>query len=148
MANRSLFDNQFRFSKSESQVGWQDGGFSAFSSLIFIIDDPAEGRTGDTSELHLGSAYNFNRHWTVYGNARYDGNTRNTTNAGLGLSYRNECLLANFSFSHRFTTAVNVEPTTEFALWVSLNGIGRDGKQYVRGCQVQDGGVAADGSTR
>ena len=148
IANRSLFEDSLDFSKSETQIGWRHGKFSTSGSFIFVVDDPAEGRTGNTSELNLGADYKVNRHWTTYGNARHDGNTGRTTNAGLGLSYRNECLLVNFSLSHRFTSAVNVEPTTEFAFWLSLNGFGRDGRQYVRGCYGHGGAITADGMTQ
>ena len=139
LTNRSLFDDSFNFSKSETQVAWTGAQFSASGSYVFVVDDPAEGRTGDTNELKLEAAYAFDRHWTLTGNGRYDGNTNQATSAGLGLEYRNECLNVDVSLSRRFTTSTNINPSTDFGFKVSLNGFGRDGRAHARSCQHNKG---------
>ncbi len=134
LTNRSLFDDAFGFSKSETQVAWHGDRLSASGSYIWVIDDPAEGRTGDTSEFSFDAAYDVTRHWTFSVNGSYDGNTNRATKAGVGLAYQNECLNLDLSLSRRFTSSTNVAATTDFGLTVSLNGFGRDGRAYARGC--------------
>jgi LPS-assembly protein len=132
LTNRSLFDDSFGFSKSETQLAWQGENFSAGGRYIWVVADAAEGRSGDTSELNLDAAYTFDRHWTVSVNGRYDGNTNRATKAGMGLIYQNECLNVDFSVSRRFTSANNVAASTDYGFKVSLNGFGRDGRAYAR----------------
>ena len=137
LANRSLFDDTFNFAKSETQLAWTGEKLSLASSYIWVVDDPAEGRTGDTSEWNIDAAYRFNRNWTATVEGRYDVNTNQAARAGIGLEYRNECLNVDLSLSRRFTSSTNVDPTTDIGLKVSLNGFGRDGRAYARSCQVK-----------
>lgn len=136
LTNRTLFDNEFSFSKSETQVGWAGSRFSASGSYIWVVDDPSEGRTGDTSELNFDASYRFDRHWTASINGSYDGNTNRATDAGLGLEYQNECVDIDLSVSRRFTSSTNVASDTTFGFSVSLNGFGRDGRDRSRTCHA------------
>lgn len=134
LTNRSLFDDSFSFSKSETQVSWQDDNFSTTGSYIWVVADPAEGRSEDTSELNFDAAYTFKQNWTFSVNGSYDGTTNRATKAGLGLEYQNECLNVDLSVSRRFTSSTNVDATTDFGFKVSLNGFGRDGRSNARSC--------------
>jgi len=136
LTNRSLFDDSFSFSKSETQLNWAGERFSAMGSYIWVVDDPAEGRTGDTSELNFDASYKMNRYWIASVNGSYDGNTNKATSAGLGLEYNNECLNVDLSLSRRFTSSTNVAATTDFGLQVSLNGFGQDGRANDRECRT------------
>ena len=136
LTNRSLFDDGFNFSKTETQLAWHSDKVSASGSYIYVVDDPAEGRTGDTSELNFNADYRFTNNWTANVNGRYDGNTNQATNAGLGLQYANECVNVAFSVSRRFTTSTNLAASTDYGLKVSLNGFGNDGKRQTRSCHT------------
>ncbi|MCP3970324.1 MAG: LPS-assembly protein LptD [Rhodobacteraceae bacterium] len=135
LTNRSLFDDTFSFSKSESQLAWHGDKLTASAAFIWVVDDPDEGRTGDTSELNFDATYALDRHWTLSANGSYDGNTNNATNAGLGIGYRNECVNIDLSLSRRFTTSTNVTASTDFGFSVSLNGFGQDGRDHARTCK-------------
>ena len=135
LTNRSLFDDTFSFSKSETQLAWRGDKIGASGSFIYVVDDPAEGRTGDTSELNLSADYRFNPNWTASVSGQYDGNTNQATNGGFGLRYQNECVNINFSLSRRFTSSTNVAASTEYGLSVSLNGFGTGNRDPARSCQ-------------
>jgi LPS-assembly protein len=137
LSNRSLFDDQFDFAKSETRLIWTGRRFSAASSYIWVVAEPAEGRTRDVSEWNMDAAYAFNRNWTGKFDWRYDVTTNTTAEAGLGLQYRNECVNIDLSLSRRFTSSTTVRPTTDVGLQVSLNGFGNDGRAYSRSCQVK-----------
>lgn len=137
LSNRSLFDDTFNFAKSETQVTWTGKRLTASGSYIWVVEDPAEGRIGDISEVNLDAAYQLGRYWTATAEGRYDVVLNKAASAGLGLQYRNECLNVDLSLSRRFTSSTTVEPTTDIGLSVSLNGFGRDGRRYARSCQVK-----------
>ena len=59
---------------------------------------------------------------------RYDFEADRATRAGVGLEFRNECLLVDLSLSRRFTTSTSVKPTTDFGLSVDLLGFGGSAK--------------------
>ncbi|MEL7115355.1 MAG: LPS assembly protein LptD [Pseudomonadota bacterium] len=124
LTNRSLFDDAFSFSKSETQVAWKSDKLSASGSYVWVVDDPTEGRTGDTNELKFDADYQFARHWTASVNGRYDGKSNEATEAGFGLTYTNECVNVGFTVSRRFTTSTNLQASTDYGLTVSLNGFG------------------------
>ena len=66
--------------------------------------------------------------WALRAEGRHDFETQRTSRAGLGLTFRNECLAVDLSLSRRFTSSTSVEPTTDFGLSVDLLGFGGAGK--------------------
>jgi LPS-assembly protein len=137
LTNHSLFDDQLNFAKSETQLAWQSQRFRAAGSYIWVVDDPAESRTGDTNEFNFDADFQLDRHWSMNVNGRYDGNTNQATEAGVGLGYTNECVNVDFSVSRRFTSSNNLAASTDYGLSVSLNGFGRDGRANTRTCRVR-----------
>ncbi|MDJ0629869.1 MAG: LPS assembly protein LptD [Rhodobacter sp.] len=135
LMNRSLFDDQFDFAKSETRLVWSSKRFAASTSYIWIDAEPAEGRTEDVSEWNMDASYRINRHWTGKFDWRYDVTAGSAAEAGVGLEYNNECLSVDLSVSRRFTSSTTVAPTTDVGLRVSLNGFGQDGRPYARNCR-------------
>ena len=91
---------------------------------IWVIEDTAEDRPDPTHELRLDGAYQISDFWRVSADGIFDLEANQATRAGLGLQYRNECLLVDLSLSRRFTSSINVTPTTDFGLQVELTGFG------------------------
>lgn len=139
LTNRSLFDDSFDFTKSETRVVWRGRKIMAASSYIWVDAAPFEGRTEDVSEWNMDFAYRFDRHWTGKLDYRYDLNAGRAAKAGVGVEYRNECVNIDLSLSRSFTSSTNVEPSTDVGLTVSLNGFGRDGRPYARSCPTING---------
>jgi len=134
LSNRSLFDADFDFAKSETRLNWTGTDLSASTSYIWLVADAAEGRASDTSEWNMDGAYRFDRHWTGTFNWRFDVEANRAAEAGIGLEYRNECLSVDLSLKRRFTSSTVVEPTTDVGLRVTLNGFGNDGRPHRRSC--------------
>lgn len=137
VTNRSLFDNHFNFAKSETQLAWHSNRLTSGGSYIWVVDDPAEGRTGNTSELNLWSNYQMSDNWVARANGRYDANINEPIDAGLGLTYNTECLRVDFSVSHRFLTSTNVSASTDYGVNVSLNGFGGASGRSSKHCATQ-----------
>ncbi|WP_172295729.1 LPS-assembly protein LptD [Pseudoruegeria sp. HB172150] len=136
LSNRSLFDNGFDFTKSETRLSYLGQRLTAGASYIWSVAAPSVGRTEDISEWELDMAYRFDRHWTGKASWRYDLISGSAAEAGLGLEYNNECVSIDLSLSRSFTSSTNVEPTTDVGLTVALNGFGSDGRAYARSCTM------------
>ncbi len=139
LTNRSLFDTDLDFTKAETRLTWRGEKITAATSYIWVDAAPVEGRFEDVAEWNVDFAYDFNRNWTGSMDWRYDFDADRAAKAGIGVEYRNECVNVGLSLSRTFTTSTSVEPSTDIGLTVSLNGFGRDGRPYARGCKYVKG---------
>ncbi|MDZ4095937.1 MAG: LPS assembly protein LptD [Paracoccaceae bacterium] len=124
LTNRTVFDDGFDVTKAEMRLDLDREVYGLSSSYVLLRKDPAEDRLVDTSELVLNGRYLFKSNWTGKMSGRYDFDKKNATSAGVGLEFRNECMLVDLSLSRRFTSSTNVDPTTSFSLAVDLLGFG------------------------
>ncbi len=124
ITNRLIFNDDFSLTKGEllAAVSGERYGFAA--GYVYAVADLAENRPDPTSELNLYSTYKITPNWTAQFANRYDFQAARAANAGIGLTYRNECLLVDLSLSRRFTSSTSVQPTTDFGLSVELLGFG------------------------
>lgn len=134
LTNRSLFDSDFDFTKAETRLTFGGERLTAATSYIWIEAAPSEGRYEDVAEWNVDLAYEFNRNWVGSLDWRYDFDASRAAEAGIGIEYRNECVNVGLSLSRTFTSSTNVRQSTDVGLTVSLNGFGRDGRPYARGC--------------
>jgi LPS-assembly protein len=134
LANRTLFNDSFLVTKSETRLSWIGPRLNIGASHGWILAEPAEGRPDRINELTLDTGYAFSDRWSGSAALRYDFDVLRTQSAGIGLAYRNECLAVDLSLSRRFTSSTSVAPTTDVGLKVSLNGFGRDGRDFRRTC--------------
>ncbi len=134
--NRALFDDKLEFSKDELRLTWARPRYDFSANYVWLVADPAEGRTKATSELDLTTGWNVSDGWRLTGSGRYDFLSESATKVGAGVEFRNECAAFDLSLSRRFTSSTTVKPTTEFGLTVRLNGFGTraDGTQFRRSC--------------
>jgi LPS-assembly protein len=137
LINRAIFDDQFSFARNEMRMGWTTDTFQLASTFAWLEADASEGRITDTSELAFEGAYRVSRHWTLSSELRYDFVNDRTTEAGVGISYQNECAKMDLSVSRRFTTSTSVSATTDLNLSVQLAGFGArgiGGASFARQC--------------
>ncbi|RID93448.1 LPS-assembly protein LptD [Gemmobacter lutimaris] len=128
LTNRALFDGSFGITKAEFRLDLDREKYALSTSYIWLQADAAENRTADTQELYLDGRYALTDTWTGKLSGRYDFEADRATRAGLGLEFRNECLLVDLSLSRRFTSSTSVKPTTDFGLSVDLLGFGGSAK--------------------
>ena len=137
LTNRAIFDDSFSFARNEMRLGWTTDKFQLASTFAWLEADTTEGRPTDTSEWAFEGDYRVSRHWTLSSALRYDFVDDRTTEAGLGISYQNECAKMDLSVSRRFTTSTSVSPTTDLSLSVQLAGFGArgiGGTSFARQC--------------
>ena len=135
VTNRLVFDDGFDMTKGEVRLDLTKDRYGISSGYVWTVADITENRPDPTSELAFDSYYNFSDNWTGKASGRYDFEASRATKAGLGLVFKNECVVVDLSLSRRFTSSTSVRPTTDFGLSVELAGIGGGTKAGpARGC--------------
>ncbi len=124
LQGRALLDDDFGVTKSETRAAYLAENFEISAAHIWVIEDLAENRPDPTHELRLNGAYQISDFWRVSADGSFDLEAQQATRAGLGLRYQNECLYVDLSLSRRFTSSINVTPTTDFGFRVELTGFG------------------------
>ena len=137
LIGRAVFNDSLSMTKDELRLTWAGRKLDLATSYVWLVADPAESRTFDTSEWAFDADWQFRSNWTGSLAWRYDFQAQRATGAGLGLNWRNECMSVDLSLSRRFTSSTSVAATTDFGLSVDLIGIsgraGGDGT-YRRRC--------------
>lgn len=136
LTNRALLGEEFGIVRDELRMDWTGARTNFAASYIWIEAEPAENRPEDSAEFFLDGGFSLTDNWTGSLEARYDFSAARVADAGLGLRYDNECVGLGLSLSRRFTSSASVEPNTEVALQVALNGFGtgNDGRRYRKSC--------------
>ncbi|MEM1353209.1 MAG: LPS assembly protein LptD, partial [Pseudomonadota bacterium] len=122
LTGRTLFDDAFSVTKAEVVGGFSSGRGALFGSYIWLIEDEAESRDLDTSELFLFGTYQIANAWRANADWRYDFVEDRYSNAGLGMIYTNECVQFDVSVRRRFNTSSTDDATTTFGFSLSLLG--------------------------
>lgn len=102
-------------------LDWTTERLKLTANYIWQISDEDLG-TDAISEWSFDTEYRYSDNWKVAFDARYDVVADTPTRAGLGIEWRNECTVVDFTVSRRFTSSSNVEPSTDFGLSIELTG--------------------------
>ncbi|WP_308917320.1 LPS-assembly protein LptD [Jannaschia sp. LMIT008] len=124
--SRTLFDDRLDVSRSETILRWRDADARLETRYTFLEADAAAGRPIDTSEWGLDAGVDLTADWTGRVNWRYDFVTNDASRAGIGLTYRSDCVTVDFDVERRFTSGSVLQSTTLFGLSVELAGFGAD----------------------
>lgn len=133
IANRALLDDNLNFTRDELRIGWVRPDLHVSLGYLWLKADSFEDRTKDLSELTSQIGWQMAEGWWANAHGRYDLEASATQRAGLGVTYRNECISVELAASRRFTDTEEVDPDTDVDLSIRLGGFGRapDGKGTV-----------------
>ena len=135
VTNRLLLDDDLSAAKGEVRLDFNRDRYAIAASYVYVLADLAENRPEDTQELVLDGGYDLNAAWSTSLSTRYDLIADRASRAGVGVSFRNECINLNLSLSRRYTSSTTVQPTTDFGLSVEFLGIGGNSAQMARQCR-------------
>ncbi len=124
MTNRLIFDDSFAMTKGEVRLDLAKDRYGISSGYVWAVADLSENRPDPTSELAFDAYYKLSEGWTGKASGRYDFEASRATRAGLGMEFKNECVVVDLSLSRRFTSSTSVQPTTDFGISVELAGFG------------------------
>ncbi|GAA6178853.1 LPS assembly protein LptD [Shimia sp. NS0008-38b] len=136
LTGRSLLNPSGSLDKATARLGWSNDNIWLDASYIWLNQDLEEDRPTEISEWALDSRYRLARHWTGLVDWRFDAVSGETSEAGLGFEYRNECVRVELSLSRRFSTSSTVQSSTSVGLNVALLGfsVNSNDKSYDRKC--------------
>ncbi|MEM0946241.1 MAG: LPS assembly protein LptD [Pseudomonadota bacterium] len=129
VSSRSLIGSDLTLTRSENRFSWFEETYALSGSHIWIAAEPSENRPDDLSELRLDGRYRLNQSWRASSEWRFNAADGETTRAGLGLTWENECVEVGVSLSRRFTSSTTVDPATELDVRVALAGLGTGASQ-------------------
>ncbi len=124
VTQRSLFDDGLDVSRSETSLTWSGPRHSLETRYTWLQSDAASGRPLDTSEWELDAARDLWGDWTGRVNWRYDSVTDDASRAGLGVTYRSDCVTVDLDVERRFTSNDRLDASTRVGLGVQLAGFG------------------------
>ncbi|MCA1774391.1 MAG: LPS assembly protein LptD [Loktanella sp.] len=119
---RSLIAEDFNTSLTNARIGWQTDQLDLAAAYIWQTADARIGREDAISEWSLETAVQATEAWNVSFDARYDIGKDRPARAGIGVEWRNECVSVELSASRRYTSSINVEPSTDYGITVALLG--------------------------
>lgn len=127
VTNRLVLDDQAALTKGELRLDLQRPAWDLSGGYSYVKADAQEDRPDPISELVFDARHDLVGGWSLNGTGRYNVAAARLAEAGLGLTFRNECLDLDLSLSRRFTTSTSVKPSTDFGLSVELLGFGGTG---------------------
>jgi LPS-assembly protein len=134
VSSRAQITRGASVNKAETRLAWTGDRLALAATHVWIVPEPDEGRPDRTSELSVDTEWAFRTNWSASAAMRYDFEATRTQSAAVGLVWQNECVAVDLSLSRRFTSSTSVRPTTDMGLKVSLNGFGRDGREFRGTC--------------
>lgn len=122
---RAIFDDSFDLSRGELRMGLDRARYGLTASWIWAdADETLSTRQNEISEWSVDGRVKLSRNWNARATGRYDFGTNQTTSAGLGLQYLNECLRFDVALQRRFSGTDAIRPTTNLSLSMDLLGFG------------------------
>lgn len=133
---RSVLGGDVQLAKTEARIGWTNDRIDLAATYMHLPPDLAEDRPARVSEWALEGGYRINPQWRVTFEGRYDLAADAPERAGIGFGWQNECVSLDLSVSHRFTSSITVEPSTDIDIAIGLSGFsaGRSGSAAIRHC--------------
>jgi len=125
---RTLLDGAFDATKAEIRGDWTNDIVDLKTSYLWLDEDLDQDRAEPSSEIWFDGTYAVSRHWSARANWRYDLADNESTRAGFGMTYRNECVEVDLSVRRRFTSSSTVEPSTDFGFTIALLGFNAPGE--------------------
>lgn len=138
LVNRTLFDDAFTLSKNETQATVFYRNLELSASYTYLVPDVVAGASEERTETTIGAKYRWGDYWSANASWRHNFNSGSPIEGAFNLTYENECVRINLSYSLDYTTSVIVQPTKEIGLTIALTGLGnkRPATRYARRCGV------------
>lgn len=132
LTSRMLVSDALTLTKGEMRFDLVRSKLALSGGYEYLLADPipapqgtpVENRTTPVREIVLDGSYDLTRNWTAKVSNRYDLVLGRAAQAGLNLSFRNECLSVDLSVARRYTSGGIVKPSTDFGFTVELLGFG------------------------
>ena len=122
LAARGLFSDSLDPSKAEARAAWENDRAAIAAAYVWLGNDLAEDRPNVISEWLLDGDYRWNDSWLTSANFRYDVADDRLAEAGLGVTWSNECVDVSVAMSRSFASSTVLSPSTDFSFTIGLRG--------------------------
>lgn len=127
LVQRAVFDDRLVLSRNETRLAWWSDRFDVTTGYSWFVKDAAGNTVSDRADWLAEAGWNLAGNWRTGASWRYDLVTNAASDAGLALTYSNDCIKVDLSLSRRYVSSSNVSPSTNLALEVALTGFGNRG---------------------
>jgi LPS-assembly protein len=127
LTNRLVISDQAALTKGEVRLDLERAHYDLSGGYSYVAADTQEDRPDPISELVFDAGHDVTDTWALRGTGRYNVAASKLAEAGVNLTFRNECLSMDLSLSRRFISSTSVKPSTDFGLSVELLGFGGSG---------------------
>ena len=131
---RAVFDSDFGITKSESFIRHGDGSTEVAAGYSRLLSDEDEGMSGDVESVVLSARRDLGHSWALNTTLEYDFNKVGENTAGIGLEYRNQCLLVTLDAERQMRTESRPKANNKIQLKLSLAGFTGSPNQVASSC--------------
>lgn len=89
-------------------------------SYVKLPPSVADPTLGQQEQINLNATVILYRNWGVFGVAQRDLANGRMLEAGFGLTYDNDCFVAALGFNRRYTTILDLPPSSSIVFHIGL----------------------------
>ncbi len=115
-------DADLDVSKSTSSISIDRKDFGLQLGYSTLIEDTAEGMTGDSESIIAAVEMRLNEGWSLVSNLEYDFDRITGSSVGIGIKYSQNCLDFAAAIEHELSTAATPQSNNKLSLSLSLGG--------------------------
>ncbi|MBT9383223.1 LPS assembly protein LptD [Pseudooceanicola sp. CBS1P-1] len=121
---RGLYDpaDALQLDKAEALASWISTRTTFSASYVWLPRDEQQDRAEVVSQWGLDGSVQVNDTWGLSANARYDIAAERPVKAGLGVTWRNECVEVGLGLDRSYGSSEVVTPSTDVTFTVGLRG--------------------------
>ena len=119
---RAVFDADFGIAKSESFIRHGSNDFEIAAGYSRLRRNDGANMTNDVESAVFFARRNFDNEWAANTTLEYDFNKEGENSVGIGLEYRNQCLLVEFNAERQMSTVSRPNADNKLNLKLSLGG--------------------------
>ncbi len=133
---RALLNEDNAPNRAEALFDYGNNKISFSTGFSYLPESSEEARDDSISELRVSLDYKVGENWQFSGDTRYDLTDGRAAQAGIGISFDNECTSVNFTASRQFSKAGSASSLTSWNIIASLKGFGTGGSRppISKGC--------------
>lgn len=128
LSSRALLDDSASFTKWETRLDLDRDRYSVGTTYSYVIADAMEDRDTALNEFGIDSSIQLTPTWSADLDYLYDLAADETTRAGLGLTFQNDCARISLGLSRRFWDTDALDPTTRFSFSVGFGAYANETK--------------------
>ena len=110
--------------RAETRLAYKTRRLDLDTSYLWLLKGAAGNTAADVSDWSVKAGWLLGNNWRTVASWRYDATTAKASDAGLALTYRNDCIKIDLSLSRQYASSSNVGASSSLGLKITLDGFG------------------------